>query len=101
MRRASNVYLDKQEFIDAMIVPLRRRRRPEEGPRWPPTEQDVRPDGSNKAWEVRGDEPATFGTVMCASVAVGVTPPGDQRAGQPLPAGVVLPVDAGLPATTG
>ena len=51
--------------------------------------------GSNKAWEVRGEEPATFGVVMCASVAVGVTPPGDQRAGDPLPAGVVLPVDAG------
>jgi hypothetical protein len=54
--------------------------------------------GSNKAWEVRGDEPATFGVVMCASVAVGVTPPGEQRAGPPLPDGVVLPVDANAPA---
>jgi hypothetical protein len=50
--------------------------------------------GSNKAWENRGSEPATIGVVMCAAVAVGATPPEDQRAGPPLPRGTMLPIEA-------
>jgi hypothetical protein len=49
--------------------------------------------GANKKWDVRGDQPATLGAVMCAAIAAGVTPPADKRAGDPLPAGTKLPVE--------
>lgn len=51
-RIASGVYLDKQEFADAILIPMRRRRRHEEGPREGMTPGTMlRPDGSDPAWE--------------------------------------------------
>jgi hypothetical protein len=38
-------------------------------------------NSTNKKWQNRTSEPATIGTVMCASVFSGQSPPAEQRAG--------------------